>query len=82
LLRVADNPLEAQRDLLAPLMLINLEGDPGETTNLATRFPEKTQDLLQKLDAWEHSLAQPRWYDGSNWKHWQEEQLKNHRMAR
>jgi hypothetical protein len=34
------------------------------------------------MEAWEKSLAQPRWYDGSNWKHWQEEQLKNHTDVR
>ena len=81
LLRVAENPLEKERKLLAPLMLINLEDDPGETTNLATQFPDKTQALLQKIEAWEKPLAQPRWYDGSNWQHWQEEQLKNHKMT-
>jgi arylsulfatase A-like enzyme len=81
LLRVAENPLKQERELLAPLMLINLEDDPGETTNLAEKFPEKTQALLRKMEAWEKPLAKPRWYDGSNWKHWQEEQLKNHKMT-
>jgi arylsulfatase A-like enzyme len=81
LLRVAENPLKENRRLLAPLMLINLEDDPGETTNLAGAFPEITQALLQKLEAWEESLAQPRWYDGSNWQHWQDEQLKNHEIS-
>jgi arylsulfatase A-like enzyme len=81
LLRVAENPLEEDRQLLAPLMLINLEDDPGETKNVASEYPEKTRELLDKLQAWEEPLAQPRWYDGSAWKHWQEEQLKNHRMA-
>ena len=37
--------------------------------------------LLRKLEAWEAPLAQPHWYDGSDWRHWQEEQLKNHTMA-
>jgi len=81
LLRVAEDPLQEERELLAPPMLINLEDDPGETTNVAEEFPDKTQDLLRKLEAWEKPLAQPRWYDGSNWKHWQEEQLKNHKMT-
>ena len=79
LLRVAEDPLKDNRQLLAPLMLINLKDDPGETTNLATEFPERTHALLRKMEAWEQSLAQPRWYDGSNWRHWQEEQLKNHK---
>ncbi len=82
LLRVAEHPLKEKRKLLAPLMLINLEDDPGETTDLAAEFPDKTQSLLQKMESWEEPLAQPRWYDGSNWKHWQEEQLKNHKMTR
>ncbi|NQU19933.1 MAG: sulfatase-like hydrolase/transferase [Candidatus Nealsonbacteria bacterium] len=81
LLRVAENPLEQKRELLAPLMLINLDDDPAETTNLAAKFPEKTQALLRKLEAWEKPLARPRWYDGSNWKHWQDQQLKNHTMT-
>ncbi|MCZ6672306.1 MAG: sulfatase-like hydrolase/transferase [Verrucomicrobia bacterium] len=81
LLRVAENPLAEERELLAPLMLINLDDDPAETTNLANKYPKKTQDLLNKLIAWEKPMAQPRWYDGSNWQHWQEEQLKNHHMT-
>jgi arylsulfatase A-like enzyme len=81
LLRVAENPLQDKRELLAPLMLINLEQDPGETTNVATQHPKTAEALLQKLDAWEKLLAQPRWYDGRDWEHWQEEQLKNHKMT-
>lgn len=81
LIRVAEDPLQKERKLLLPLMLINLDDDPGETRNLATDKPKKTRDLLGKLAHWETSLAQPRWYDGSNWKHWQQVQVKNHRMA-
>jgi arylsulfatase A-like enzyme len=81
LLRVAENPLEEKRPLLAPLMLVNLDDDPAETRNLAREHPAKTQSLLAKLEAWEKPLAQPRWYDGSAWRHWQEEQLKNHTMT-
>lgn len=80
LIRVANDPLQDNRDLLAPLMLFNLKDDPSETTNLAEQHPEKAQDLLRKLENWEKPLAQPRWYDGSNWKHWQNEQMKNHTM--
>jgi arylsulfatase A-like enzyme len=78
LLRVAENPLEEDRELLAPLMLVNLDDDPAETTNVASKHPEVTADLLRRLEAWEEPLGQPRWYDGSAWQHWQEEQLKNH----
>ena len=80
LLRVAESPLEQERELLAPLVLINLDDDPAETTNLAARYPEKAETPLRKLEAWERPLAQPRWYDGSAWEHWQAEQLKNHAM--
>ncbi len=81
LLRVAEDPLKNERELLAPLVLINLDEDPAEKTNLASRYPEKAQTLLRKLEAWERPLAQPRWYDGSAWEHWQVEQLKNHAMT-
>ena len=80
LIRVAEDPLKKQRDLLLPLILTNLDDDPGETRNLAEDHPEKVRELLAKLEQWEQSLAQPRWYDGSNWKHWQEEQVKSHRF--
>lgn len=80
LIRVADDPLQEERKLILPLILINLDDDPAETNNLAEDRPEKAKDLLRKLERWETSLAQPRWYDGSNWKHWQEEQVKNHGM--
>lgn len=81
LIRVAEDPLKNNRELLSPLMLINLKDDPEETTNLATKYPKKAKNLLGKMLAWEKPLAQPRWYDGSNWQHWQEQQLKNHEMT-
>ncbi|MCB1121815.1 MAG: sulfatase-like hydrolase/transferase, partial [Verrucomicrobiae bacterium] len=80
LIRVAEDPLQMSRELLAPLILVNLEDDPGETTNLATILPDKAQKLLRKINRWEKGLGQPRWYDGSDWQHWQDEQLKNHQM--
>ena len=81
LIRVAEDPLQESRYLLSPLILINLENDPKETTNLAGRYPEKTRVLVKRLEAWETQLSQPRWYDGRDWQHWQEEQVKNHRMS-
>ena len=81
LLRVAQDPLQERRDLILPLVLINLDDDPGETRNLAKQHPGKARELLAKLEQWEQSLAQPRWYDGANWRHWQEMQVKNHRMT-
>ena len=67
--------------MLAPLMLMNLQEDPAEAANVATEFPEKTRDLLRKMEKWEKGLSAPRWYDGSDWQHWQEQQLLNHRMV-
>ena len=81
LLRVAQDPLQEKRDLILPLVLMNLDDDPGETRNVAQKHPKKTKELLAKLQQWEQSLAQPRWYDGRDWKHWQEMQVKNHRMT-
>lgn len=80
LVRVAENPLQEDRDLILPLMLVNIEEDPEETTNLADRYPEKTQSLLNEILNWETGLSQPRWYDGSHWEHWQEQQVKRHQM--
>ena len=59
----------------------NLDDDPGETHNLADQHAGKAKALLGNLEQWDKSLAQPRWYDGSNWQHWQEMQVKNHRMT-
>ena len=57
LVRVADDPLMEKRELLAPLMLINLDEDPAETTNLADRFPKKARELLNHIINWEKPLA-------------------------
>lgn len=80
LIRVAANPLEEERKLYLSPALINLEDDPGETTNVADHHPAITKELLAALEAWEKPLPPPRWYDGSNWKHWAEVSVKNHRM--
>ena len=81
LIRIAEDPLQDSRALLSPLVLINLDNDPGETTNLAGIYPEKARELVEGLEGWEAELSQPRWYDGRDWRHWQEEQVKNHRMG-
>jgi len=78
LIRVAENPLSETRELLAPLMLFDLENDPTETSNVARTHPDQTNDLLERLQKWETGLTQPRWYDGSRWQHWQKAQLINH----
>lgn len=80
LLRVADDPLKEERSLLLPLVLLNLENDPGETTNVAEENPDKTAELLGALETWEEPMAQPRWHDGSDWKHWEAVSVENHRM--
>jgi len=80
LIRVADDPLKTDRKLILPLMLINLEADPGETTNVAEEHPAKAAELLEALQQWEKGLARPRWHDGSNWKHWEQVSVENHRI--
>jgi arylsulfatase A-like enzyme len=34
-----------------PILLINLENDPEEQTNLAEKYPEKTREMLVKMDS-------------------------------
>ena len=80
LLRLASDPLQTERKLLAPLILIDLEADPGETTNVAADHPEITARLLQAIEAWESELAPPRWYDGEDWQKWARLQLQNHHL--
>ena len=82
LMRVAENPLIEERDLILPLMLFNLEEDPAETTNLAKKYPDKTNELLNNLKEWEKKLVEPRWYDGSKWKYWQKIKVEIHRMSK
>lgn len=79
LVRVADDPLQKERDLLLPVQLFDIEKDPSERKNLADRYPEVVAELSKKLEEWESQLQVPRWYDGGKWRHWQEVQLKNHR---
>ena len=80
LIRIAENPLKKKRHLLLPLILVNLLDDPGETKNLAEKYPDITNDLLVALQNWEKDLSQPRWYDGEKWQHWAKEQIKNHHI--
>jgi arylsulfatase A-like enzyme len=80
LIRVAEDPLSENRKNLLEPMLFNIEKDIAETQNLAQRHPEITTELLTALENWEKQLAQPRWYDGINWQHWADEQVKNHKM--
>jgi hypothetical protein len=39
------------------LELFNLKNDPGENTNLADKFPEKTAELAARLRAWRGTVA-------------------------
>ncbi len=43
--------------LSAEIQLFDLENDPYETTNIASRYPKKAQELQNKFDAWDTSLA-------------------------
>lgn len=44
-----------------PLMLYNLEDDLSERKNLAKSNPEKAQELLKRLEAWEKKLVESWW---------------------
>lgn len=39
------------------LELFNLKNDPGESTNLTDKFPEKTAELAARLRAWRRDVA-------------------------
>jgi arylsulfatase A len=39
------------------LELYDLKSDPNETSNLATQYPEKAQELLKQLKAWRASVG-------------------------
>ena len=80
LIRIADDPLKKERQLLLPLTLIDLKNDLSETKNLADKHPDITKDLLGALENWEKQLTQPRWYDGGNWQYWADQQVKNHKF--
>ena len=72
LIRVMDDPLQAERELLQPLRLYDIENDPGETVDLAGTHPEVARKLADAMAEWEQGLAQPRWYDGGNHAYWDE----------
>ena len=51
--------------------LYNLKNDPGETIDLAGQNPEKTEELLKQLHAWQKetgadfAIPNPAWKDNS-----------------
>lgn len=44
-------------------MLVNLRDDPGEQTDLTSRYPEKKAELTAAFDAWNATMVPPRWED-------------------
>jgi arylsulfatase A-like enzyme len=44
-------------------MLVNLATDPGETTDLTAREPERARTLQTLFDRWTASMQPPRWED-------------------
>ena len=36
--------------------LVDLEADPGETTNLRAKYPKKADELLSLHDAWRETV--------------------------
>ena len=60
-----------------PVLLFQLDQDPGETQNLADRHPDIVGRLTAALEDWESELAPPRWLEGERW---EKNQVSKHRM--
>jgi arylsulfatase A-like enzyme len=60
-----------------PTLLFDLAQDLAETENLAAQHPDKVNELLAALDAWERDLAPPKWTEGEKW---ERNQVMKHRM--
>ena len=41
-----------------PLLLVNLREDPGETTNLAEKYPEKVKEMKARMNEFHESMGQ------------------------
>lgn len=41
--------------------LFNLEKDPVEANNIATKYPEKVKDMKQQFHTWVSEMPEPRW---------------------
>ena len=61
----------------SPLLLFDIENDESEQNNLATKYPEKTKELLQDYRNWEKELIEPKWREGAKW---ERNQMLKHRM--
>ena len=61
----------------SPLLLFNIDNDPGERTNLAETNPAKRDELLADLAEWEKELIPPKWVEGERW---EKNQIMKHRM--
>lgn len=61
-----------------PTLLFNLDQDPGETHDLADRFPDRVRALTTALETWESELAPLRWREGERW---EKNQMAKHRMS-
>ena len=80
LVRVMDDPLQTDRQLILPLMLFNLKDDIGETTNVAHSHPQITEELAAAMTKWEQGLSQPRWRDGKDYQKWDRLRVEEHRL--
>ena len=58
-------------------VLVNLDDDPGERTNVALQHPELVAELLSKIKAWEADLVDPLWFEGELW---HSNQIYKHQM--
>lgn len=48
--------------------LFDLAVDPGEREDLSDRFPERVEDLRDRLAAWEAELPEPVWVSAPRWR--------------
>ena len=49
--------------------LYNLTDDIGEKNNIAKQYPERVQNMLNKMDKWEQGLVEP-WSGEGQWEIW------------
>ncbi len=50
-----------------PAVLYNIETDPSESVNLASKHPDKVRSMLKKLFAWENELQAPLFQTHNKW---------------
>lgn len=59
-----------------PVLLFDLNKDPKEESNIASRYPKMAAKLKKELAAWEKQMQSPRWFSAYGDKN----QIMKHRM--